>query len=176
MFNCMKHFLETVREHLVVSVLVILLVVEAGTLFWGGALGSAWLQERGQREEDTASYTETHRLSEIDGPRIDDGAVMTIVSSEGILPGELWVFLLLAYGALLVFNFSYTFEKVVRPQWGWEVIYTLFVLWGWSVMDTERLYLWFPFMILKVGLIVFALYVSLLEKRGDLVQQKLFEE
>ncbi len=164
-----------VREHLVVSVLVALLVVEIGSLFCAGSF-SGGVQEQTWLEEDlTQSYGETLRLSEIDGPRIDDGAVMTIVSSDA-LPGELWVFLLLAYGALLIFNFSYTFEKVLTPQWGWEAMYTLFVLWGWFVMDTEQLYLWFPWMTLKVGLIVFAVYVSLLEKRGSVTQQKLFEE
>lgn len=166
-----------VQEYLVVSVLVALIVLEVTSLFFVGPFDMTWSSEQVQSEEGVLqSYEGTLRLSEIDGPRIDDGAVMTIVSPESTLPGELWVFLLLAYGALLIFNFSYTFEKVVRPQWGWEVMYTLFVLWGWSVMDTERLYLWFPFMILKLGLIVFALYISLLEKRGNTTQQKLFED
>lgn len=170
-------------RHLIVCVLVVLLGIEAVSLFWVGPgvaplpseEGVTW--EEGWQETSAETWIETGidapvlKLSEIDGPRIDTEAA-TIALSEAsavatttALPGELWVLLILAYAALLVFNFSYTFDRVAAPQWGWEVFYTLAALWGWLVMDPTALYPWFPFMILKTGLIIFVLYAYLLERR-----------
>lgn len=159
----MSKVFEMLSRNLLVVVLLVLLCVEAASLFVVGPV-TTWLYD------EVAVMGEgipapLLKISEIDGPRIDDVAASVVASQTQALPGELWVFLLLAYMALLVFNFSYTFERVSEPQWGWEAFYTLIALWGWSVLDTERMYLWFPLMILKSGLILFALYVSLLERR-----------
>lgn len=187
-------------RHLIVCVLVVLLGIEAASLFWVGpgvpslpsdeAVMQAETWEEAWQETSEETWLETGidapvlKLSEIDGPRIDFEAAtitlseapatteapVTTVTTEttataATLPGELWVLLILAYAALLVFNFSYTFNRVVAPQWGWEAFYTLAALWGWLVMDPTMLYPWFPLMILKTGLIIFALYAYLLERR-----------
>lgn len=171
-------------RHLIVCVLMVLLGIEAVSLFWVGPVVTPIESEEVVTEEEAWVETGTDvpvlRLSEIDGPRIDTEAatialseapatteapVTTVTTETTALPGELWVLLILAYAVLLVFNFSYTFDRVAAPQWGWEVFYTLAALWGWLVMDPTALYSWFPFMILKTGLIIFALYAYLLERR-----------
>lgn len=105
------------------------------------------------------------RISEITGPRIDGAAAFTIVEGKTRVPEEVWWFLVLAYVALIIFNFSSTFERVVTPQWFWEVLYTLCVICGWVILDPLGKEKWFPFMIIKSGLILFVLYVYLLEKK-----------
>lgn len=152
----MEKFFDIWHNYLLVGVLVVLFGVEIFSLFFVSPFLSAF--------EGISSDESVLRISEIDGPRIDAVAATTVVT-EAALPGELWLFLLLAYVALLVFNFSYTFETVYSPQWFWETLYTFLALFCWYVFDREAVYLWFPFMILKSGLIVFALYVYLLEKR-----------
>lgn len=124
-------------------------------------------------DEGTLSETSL-KISEIDGPRIDAEAASIVVDEDTqiissatlVFPGEFWVFLLLAYGALLVFNLSYTFERVVAPQWFWEVLYTFLALLTWMFLDPGAFYTWFPLMVIKLALLIFALYVYLLEKRG----------
>lgn len=105
------------------------------------------------------------RVSEIAGPRIDAEAAAVVLQNTAAASTELFVFLLLAYGALLVFNFSYTFRVVTTPQWRLETLITLCALWAWWILDPDSAFLWFPFTILKIGLIFFACYLSLLEKR-----------
>ncbi len=144
---------------------MVLLAVEIGSLFFVSPFQDIF---EGAPSDQTAL-----RLSEIDGPRIDAVAATTVV--EAGLPGEAWAFLLLVYIALLIFNFSYTFETVTSPQWLWELFYTLAALFCWYVFDRGALYSWFPFMILKSGLILFALYLYLLEKRLA-VSNKLMSE
>ncbi len=144
-----RHLLTRFR---VVLLLVSLLLIEGASLFFFSS-------------DISLSRLTPLRISEIDGPRIDEVAAVTYQEAEVFIPEEIWWFLLLAYGALLVFNFAYTFERANSPQWFWEVMYTLCVLLGWAVLDpvgTER---WFPLMILKEGLILFTLYLYLLEKR-----------
>jgi hypothetical protein len=109
------------------------------------------------------------KISEIRGPRIDDEAAM-IVAEKALsvcrtLPLNLWVFLVVAYVALLVFNFSYTFKDVERPQWFWETLYALAFIAGWFVWDSCHKNIWFPFAIVKFGLIIFALYAYFLKKK-----------
>ncbi len=172
----MMKFFESMKGQMVVVTLLLLFGLEIVTLFFTppfdqGDMGA----ERWSETETLGSYESPLRLSEIDGPRIDDTAAMIVVTEEGI-PGELWMFLVLAYVALLVFNFSYTFEKVTAPQWGWELCYTIAIVWGWALMDPDQRELWFPFMILKSGLILFALYGYLLERRlHEEEQPTLFE-
>jgi len=151
----MEVFFNKWQNYLLVAVLIALFSVEIFSLFFVSPFQNTFV--------GTPSDQTTLRISEIDGPRIDAVAATTVVVAA--LPGELWLFLLLAYVALLVFNFSYTFETVTSPQWFWELLYTLSALYCWYVFDREELYLWFPFIILKSGLILFALYLYLLEKR-----------
>lgn len=105
------------------------------------------------------------RISEIDGPRIDDMAAAIDREAAESVPSEIWLFLIFAYMTLLIFNFSYTFEKVKSPQWFWEVVYTLLAFLCWIVLDPLGKVWWFPLMIAKGGLILFILYIYLVEKK-----------
>ncbi len=106
------------------------------------------------------------RISDIDGPRIDEQAASVVVDTRVALPAELFGFLFLVYVALLVFNFSYTFETVTTPQWRFETLLTLLVLFAWQWLDPEKMQVWFPFLVLKSGLIIFVIYCYLWEKGG----------
>lgn len=130
----------------------------------------------GAQPDDTLSSRPILKISEIRGPRIDDGAAMIVAGESAVLacqtlPLNLWVFLAIAYGALLVFNFSYTFKSAERPQWFWEILYTLAFIAGWFVWDECRENIWFPFAIVKFGLIIFALYAYFLKKKQMLAAQ-----
>lgn len=126
------------------------------------------------QQQENIARTPILKLSEIRGSRIDDEAAMIVVeeslqaaeteASCFALPKGIWIFLLVAYVALLIFNFSYTFKQVVRPQWVWETILTVLALVSWYIWDGCQNSLWFPFAVVKLGLIVFVSYVYLLEK------------
>ncbi len=126
------------------------------------------------------------KISEIRGPMIDSEAAMIVVDESvssadasvtacTTLPLFLWVFLLIAYAALLVFNFSYTFRQAARPQWFWEALYTALFIIGWYAWDGCRDHPWFPFAVAKLGLIIFAAYLYLLEKKLRETQESLPE-
>lgn len=158
------HTLTSLRRHLVVVLLLLLLLVEGVSLVaYPGAIFFLDVFEEKKSVEIPL------RISDIDGPRIDTEAAMIVVEEQEavpVLPGVLWALLLLAYAALIVFNISYTFEKAVTPQWFWEGLYTLAVLVLWYVFDPGRNALWFPFVLVKTGLILFILYSYLLEKKN----------
>lgn len=123
----------------------------------------------GTQPNDVLSQRPILKTSEIRGPRIDDEAAMIVVGESATLtcqtlPLNLWMFLVIAYIALLVFNFSSTFQKVNQPQWFWETMYTIAFVAGWFIWDGCRSNVWFPFAVMKFGLIIFALYVYFLRK------------
>jgi len=131
-------------------------------------------------------------------PRIDSEAAMierVIRSTPACwtLPGELWIFLLVAYLFLLFFNLFYDFEKsheiypVRSPsyleqnviptevgvtsngvRWFWESLYTLLALWGWYVWDACHESIWFPLYVIKLGTIVYLVYLYLFYKQKEL--------
>lgn len=129
----------------------------------------------GTRPDNILSQQPILKISEIRGPRIDDEAAMIVAEKATVvcqtLPLNAWVFLVIAYIALLVFNFSYTFKEVERPQWVWETLYTLAFIAGWFVWDGCRENIWFPFAIVKFGLIIFALYAYFLKKKQMIASQ-----
>lgn len=129
----------------------------------------------GTRPDNTLSQQPILKISEIRGPRIDDEAAMIVTKKATVvcqtLPLNAWVFLVIAYIALLVFNFSYTFKEVERPQWVWETLYTLAFIAGWFAWDACRENIWFPFAIVKFGLIIFALYAYFLKKKQMIASQ-----
>jgi hypothetical protein len=142
----------TLPYNLIFMVLSILLVVE---------VFSVTVTPISDESEATSSVL---RISDIDGPRIDERAASVVVDAPVALPVELFGFLFLVYVALLVFNFSYTFETVTSPQWRFETLLTLLVLFAWQGLDPERAQVWFPFLVLKSGLIIFVIYCYLWEK------------
>lgn len=146
-------------SHLGAVVLVLLGIVEIANL----------AVVVGMQSNDVLFQKPILKISEIRGPRIDDGAAMIVAGESAApacqtLPLNLWVFLVVAYIALLVFNFSYTFKDVERPQWFWETMYTLAFIAGWFVWDGCRENIWFPFAIVKFGLIIFAADIYLIKK------------
>lgn len=159
------HTLASLRHHLVVVLMLSLFLVEGVSLLVQYPGAAFFLDVF----EGKKSVEMPLRISDIDGPRIDAEAAMIVVEEEEVvspLPGVLWVLLLLAYVALIVFNVSYTFEKAVTPQWFWEALYTGAVLVIWYVFDPSRNALWFPFALVKTGLILYVLYIYLLEKKN----------
>lgn len=130
----------------------------------------------GTQPNDVLSQQPILKISEIRGPRIDDGAVMIVAGESAALacqtlPLNLWMFLVIAYIALLVFNFSFTFQKVNQPQWFWETMYTIAFVAGWFIWDECRENIWFPFAVIKFGLITFALYAYFLKKKQIIVEK-----
>lgn len=185
MFTSIAQFKEIATRHLVVIILVALAVVEALSLVALTRMPSQpGLLIYGEEERGVVVTQPVLKISEIRGPRIDDEAAMIVadesaessqssyatraamVSPCSALPIGIWIFLLAAYVALLIFNFSYTFERAAKPQWFFEVALTMLALIGWYAWDGCRDHIWFPFAVVKFGLITFAIYAYLLEKKS----------
>ncbi len=150
------------KSHPVIILLGLLLLLELGT-----ALVSVPTQTVG-REITQVADSVPLRISEITDARIDSVAAMVVMAPA--LPQILWVFLLVAYVTLLVFNFSYTFRTVTSPQWHFELILTILTLGAWYHLDSGRGEIWFPLTLIKSGLIVAIIYVYLLERRSPWVE------
>lgn len=121
-----------------------------------------------ETSEGTVLNEPALKLSEIRDARIDTAAASIILSDAGeahTLPVALWTFLLVAFVALLAFNLGYGLWKRLPLQWGWESVYALLFLLGWFVWDESRQAIWFPFLLLETGLIVYAIYLSFWERR-----------
>lgn len=101
-------------------------------------------------------------------PRINEEAAMINieerVSTLSTFPQEVWIFLLLAFVSLLIFNLAYDFEKAQKIQWSWELGGLLLTLLIWFVFDKSRTNLWFPLYVIKLGLIIYLAYLYFLEK------------
>lgn len=168
------------KSHLVAVLLVALAITEVVSL--AALVGTPLRPDTVsylEKEQGTIAPQTTLRISDIQGSRIDDEAAMVVVeepletapaAQAGVsacftLPAGIWVFLVAAYVALLIFNFSYTFRQAREPQWFWEALYTFLAIVGWYSLDDCRAALWFPFAIVKSGLIIFAMYAYLLEKK-----------
>ncbi|MFZ2187356.1 MAG: hypothetical protein WAV46_01885 [Candidatus Moraniibacteriota bacterium] len=172
----MSLFNKDSSRNLVIVGLVLLALAEAVSLAFVGPSQSGTGSVRTQDEQPAdVAQAPIQKLSEIRGARIDDGAG-TIVVERSLsaqvqaricltLPGGLWIFLLLGYVALLIFNFSYTFDRATAPQWAWEAGLTALALIAWYAWDECRTSSWFPLMVVKSGLLVFIAYAYLLEKK-----------
>lgn len=164
----MEMLARLIRNNLIVMSLGLLLLVEVASLMFIPAVEPSLVDGGVLLEQGTGGAP--LKISEIDGPRIDSRAAMVVIDEKSApapreLPLQVWAFLLLAYVALILFNFSYTFETAVTPQWFWETFYTFLALLAWFFLDPRSVALWFPFAIVKIGLIIFILYAYLLEKK-----------
>ena len=126
------------------------------------------------------SQTQTDtRISSNLSPRIDGEAAMVVKEDGRItsvcqtLPPELWIFLLTAYLFLLLFNLFFDFEKSNKIHWFWEGFYALLALGAWHFYDACRQNLWFPLYVLKLGIIVYLVYLYLFYKKKEI---RLFPE
>jgi hypothetical protein len=100
--------------------------------------------------------------------RLDEGAVsITVTPVEKIrsLPPEIWIFLLLAFMALLIFNLAYNFKKTLEIRWGFEAALLILTLWAWLIFDQGRAVIWFPLYVIKLGLIIYLAYLYFFEKK-----------
>lgn len=114
------------------------------------------------------------RLSEVRGPQIDNeaAAISCLEKQEfpeinncNTLPKNIWVFLLAIYAALLIYNLSYGFEWQKKIRWVWETILTIIFLFGWNFFDLCSQDIWFPLYLVKLGLIIYFLYLYFFTKR-----------
>jgi len=108
------------------------------------------------------------KISDIKGPRIDDQAAYVdrvAVSNTGkkicsTLPTGIWMFLLYAYGALLIFNLTYKFKEATKIQWYWELIYTILAITAWYAWDNcGTMNIWYPEFVLKIGIVIYGIYL-----------------
>lgn len=112
------------------------------------------------------------KLSEISGPQIDGGAASISCEKKvsfgavSILPVKIWILLLLSYLALLVFNLAYDFKKDAEIHWVWEMILTGIYVLMWSYFDQSSLNTWFPLYIIKLGIVVYFIYLYFFEKKN----------
>lgn len=119
--------------------------------------------------KSVASAEPILKLSEINGPRISDVAAMTVVEGgafcRDLLLVAVWVFLLIVFVALLIFNLSYNFEGSTKVQWFWEALLALTFLSFWFFWDTCHTNLWFPLFIIQIGITIFAVYLYFFEQK-----------
>jgi hypothetical protein len=112
------------------------------------------------------------KLSAISKPQIDDKAASISCEQTAIgnapvcqtLPAKIWIFLLIAYLALLIFNLTYEFERSSRLRWGWEVLLTGIFIFGWLYFDKCGLNIWFPLYVIKLGAATYFIYLYFFEK------------
>jgi hypothetical protein len=113
------------------------------------------------------------KLSQIKVPRIDDQAASiscqdsSEVAAAAVcrnLPGNILVFLLFAYLVLLIFNLAYDFERTAVVRWKFEAILTAIFVFGWAYFDNCFSNLWFPLYIIKLGILIFVIYLYFFEK------------
>jgi hypothetical protein len=111
------------------------------------------------------------KISDINGPRIDEEAAFTVRISPlsplpcTNLPKGAWIFLLLSYLSLLIFNLVYGLRRATKIQWFWEAVLTFAALFAWYVFDQCRTNVWFPMDVLKMGILVYALYIYFFNKK-----------
>lgn len=114
-------------------------------------------------------YPQSESIFSDPTPRIDDEAAsitrevgdMSSMGEQSLrtLPPEAWIFILLGFIVLLVFNLAYEFESATELRWSWELVYFLMTLFVWFVFDQSRENLWFPLYTIKLGLIIYLAYL-----------------
>jgi hypothetical protein len=111
------------------------------------------------------------KISEIKGPRIDDEAASIVRVKTNprrpALPVGIWLFLLVSYVCILIFNLAYGFRRAMKIQWFWEGLLTFLALWAWYALDQGRLNLWYPVHVLKMGILIYAIYLYFFDKKQN---------
>jgi hypothetical protein len=115
------------------------------------------------------------KISDIKGPQIDNQAAsieITAVNNSkektmicSTLPIKIWIFIFLAYVALLIFNLAYNFKDAAKIQWFWELLYTLLAVAVWYIFDSQKINIWYPIFILKSGILIYAVYLYFFNKK-----------
>jgi hypothetical protein len=113
------------------------------------------------------------KISDIKGPRIDEEAasIEKIAVKDNaictVLPAKVWMFLLLAYATLLIFNLSYNFRQAAEIQWLWELALTFLALVAWYKFDDCKDNIWYPIFIIKYGILIYAIYLYFFSKKRN---------
>lgn len=159
------------RKQLTLVMLFFLFALEIASLPWCAPAPTDRSEYAAVPTENmvVATAVPVLRISDIDGPRIDDEAAAVVVEEPGSamlpsphpLPAGLWIGLFFAYVALLAFNLiaGYRQSAGLGIQWRWELIQTALFLIGWTVWDGYLTAPWFPFVLLKAGLMLYAAYL-----------------
>lgn len=87
-----------------------------------------------------------------------------IIDSE-ILPVKIWIFLFLTYVVLLIFNLAYNFKRTKKIQWFWELALTFLALSVWYALGRDQNNAWYPTYIVKIGILIYALYLYFFNKK-----------
>lgn len=160
------------RKRLTLAMLFCLFALEIASLPWCDPALTGRSEYAAVPAENmvVATAVPVLKISDIDGPRIDDEAAAVVVEESDPdtfpatrpLPAGLWIGLFFAYAALLAFNLiaGYRQSAGLGIQWRWELIQTAFFLIGWTVWDGYLTAPWFPFAILKAGLILYVAYLA----------------
>lgn len=140
---------------------IVLIALLALEILTGGYIG---LQLGSQKSVEVIKT-----ISEINGSAIDGGAAMTSVTEElcskTAEPVVMWFFVLIAMSALLLANFIWALSTKKNIEWIPEVLYVGLALGIWAVLDSCTLAPWFPILLIKTSLLIFALYLYFFEKQ-----------
>lgn len=110
------------------------------------------------------------KISEITEPTIGSTAAMTSIAAElcvdtASTSGMLWVFALLAVSVVVAVNFCMALHAQKEWEWLPELLLLIPMIILWYCLDTCHEALWFPLALLKVNLVLFAIYLYLFEKK-----------
>jgi len=106
-------------------------------------------------------------------PRIDSEAAAIVREKKAervcvTLPAKIWIFLLTAYLFLMLFNLFYDFEKSNKLHWFWEGLYAILAIFVWVKFDKCGMNLWFPLYVLKLGVVIYLVYLWLYHKKKEI--------
>lgn len=139
-----------------------LLILLAALILVEGVFMWSWAGDFSQKSplgmtSDTLRISDLQGEASLGGPAVmvaEQGGGLEMVSLCQNLPTRVYGFLLLAYVALLLFNFQISYRKRGQVGGVFEVVLTgLFVL-IWSSFDECREALWFPWVLVKAGLLL----------------------
>lgn len=90
-----------------------------------------------------------------------------IAGKEECAPVAWWIFalILLAYLFVMCFNLFYRIEESKNIRWFWEAVYTVLALVGWYYLDRCRTNVWFVYVMLISGFILYLVYLYLFKKK-----------
>lgn len=117
----------------------------------------------------------SRNLSDVQAPMVNDTAASIECYDDSIsteikqntLPMRVWIFMLVSYVSLLIFNLSYDFGTRNRVQWAFELLLTYVYVFEWVYFDPSGINIWFPLYVIKLGIIVYCAYLYFYKKRAE---------
>lgn len=90
-----------------------------------------------------------------------------VAGEEECVPVAWWIFalILLTYLFVMYFNLFYRIEESKNVRWFWEAVYTVLALVGWYYLDRCRTNVWFVYVMLISGFILYLVYLYLFKKK-----------